>query len=197
MVTKVSLVRFFVIFISVYCLYSSYILFKIFHTRRQCLLIKFSCQILYLIWLQKTFVSHYKRKERHKTTHTHTHYPSPPKNIHMLLHTLREIPTREMNWLLLALLLLLYYCVSHESFPFLFLLVLNIYIVVVCFVATHVFHSLSQVLHTLFSYIYVLEQQMMNILVSNILADDDDSLYTWAQQHGFFIIYFKYVECRH
>lgn len=29
-----------------------------------------------------------------------------------------KIPTREMNWLLLALLLLLYYCVSHESFPF-------------------------------------------------------------------------------
>lgn len=100
----------------------------------------FYAKNLYLIlfFIQETVMK--RRKKPH--TYTHIYYPFQVEK--------RE-ETNEMNWLLLALLLLLYYCVSHESFLFfLFLLVLIIFILL-C-VATLYTRIRIQIRYTCFSF---------------------------------------------
>lgn len=74
---------------------------------------KFWPNFMFDLTVKRSFFIHlWKAKPNHTS-------PANDQENSIVCHNIPgKIPTREMNWLLLALLLLLYYCVSHESFPF-------------------------------------------------------------------------------
>lgn len=108
-----------------------------------------------MIWLQKKFVSRYKRKERHKTTHTHTHiiHLHQKTSICSCTHYEKYLPERWIDFYWLYC----YYCIIVcRMSRFLFYSCLSlIFILSLCVLLLHMFFILCPKSYTLFSHIFM------------------------------------------